>query len=72
MNWKQIVEGVHAGQLRIEYYFPSGKNMGRYRLVKLTVAGGYTDWRRVRVNPASIHRALRELYPATHGKSQAA
>jgi len=68
MNWKQIVDGVRSGELRIEYYFPVGKNTGHYRVERFLVTSiGYREWRRVRVAPASIHRALRELYPATHG-----
>jgi hypothetical protein len=67
MNWKQIVDGVRSGELRVEYYFPVGKKTGRYRVVRFVLAGGYRDWRRVRVGSAAIYRALRELYPATHG-----
>lgn len=71
MNWRDIVAGVRAGNLRLEYYFPTGKKTGRYRLVKLVTTGGYTDWRPVRIGAAAIYRAMRELYPATHGASAA-
>lgn len=66
MNWRQIVEGVRSGELRVEYRSPVGAGAGRYRVERSVTAGGYRDWRRVRVGSAAIYRALRELYPAAN------
>jgi len=64
MNWEKIVDGVRSGELQIEHYFPFGENTGRYRVLRFVPR--HKVWRLLRVAPASIHRALRELYPATH------